>query len=476
MKRLKLNMFWKTFISITFILLAITVIAYVLLYCLLPYYYKEYKTNQFENYANQLIENLETSDISEEYKILTNFANEYYVSIIVREKDIDGNIIYDLTQTSSIAIEEEIIGSGNEELEWNEQANIQTNNSDSLNLIYKYNIKSQLRYLEIDVPLQPLNEAKDVIINIYPIAVLVCIILSLAFSCVFSYMYVRPIKKIRSATLEMTKLSPDVSIGVSSHDEIGELSHDINMLYQELKGTIDTLKIEIDKYTNSENKKLDFLRTVSHELKNPLASANALIEGIIYDVPPYNQNQKQYLMECKNFLEKAIDLTKESLNLSRYEYKEDECEKNLKDIVADVVRDYKVIIKSKQIIYSENISDNIKIITKINLFSKVLANIFSNAANYTDRYGKIETFTETDCDTIKLIITNTCKPLTSDELSRLFVPFNNLNNKSNNSNGLGLYIVKQLLLILHMRYEFVPTDGGNGMKFIIHLGSFSNFA
>ena len=146
--------------------------------------------------------------------------------------------------------------------------------------------------------LQPLDEAKDVIINIYPIAVLVCIIFSLAFSYIFSYMFVRPIRKIRKATLEMTKLSPDISITVSSHDEIGQLSRDINMLYQELKGTIDTLKIEIDKYTNSENKKIDFLRTVSHELKNPLASANALIEGIIYDVPPYNQNQKQYLLEC----------------------------------------------------------------------------------------------------------------------------------------------------------------------------------
>ena len=469
MKHLKLNMFWKTFISITFILLAITIIAYVLLYCLLPHYYEEYKSTQFKTYTNQLIESLETANISEEYNILTDFANEYHVSIIVRERDKNGKIIYDLSQTSSVAIEEEIIGSGNEELEWNEQANVQTDMSNNISLLFKYNINDQPRFLEIDVPLQPLNEAKDVIINIYPIAVLVCIILSLAFSYIFSYMFVRPIRKIRSATLKMTKLSPDVSIKVSSHDEIGELSHDINMLYQELKGTIDALKIEIDKYTNSENKKIDFLRTVSHELKNPLASANALIEGIIYDVPPYNQNQKQYLLECKTFLEKAIDLTKESLNLSRNEYKEDETERNLKDIVANIARDYKVIIKSKQIEYSENIPDNIKIITKINLFSKVLANIFSNAANYTDRYGKIEACVETENDTKKLIIANTCKPLTYDELNHLFVPFNNLNNKSHNSNGLGLYIVKQLLIILHLRYEFAPTEVGDGMKFIIYL-------
>ena len=281
-------------------------------------------------------------------------------------------------------------------------------------------------------------------------------------------MFVRPIRKIRKATLEMTKLSPDISITVSSQDEIGQLSRDINILYQELKGTIDTLKTEIDKYTNSENKKIDFLRTVSHELKNPLASANALIEGIIYDVPPYNQNQKQYLLECKTFLEKAIELTKESLNLSRYEYKEEKCEKDLKDVVADVACDYKVIIKSKQIEYSENIPNSIKIVTKINLFSKVLANIFSNAANYTNRYGKIEVFIETNNDSNKLIIANTCTPLTEDELSKLFIPFNN-NYDNDNSNGLGLYIVKQLLLILHMRYEFVPTKLGDGMKFVIYL-------
>lgn len=80
-------------------------------------------------------------------------------------------------------------------------------------------------------------------------------------------MFVRPIRKIRKATLEMTKLSPDISITVSSQDEIGQLSRDINMLYQELKGTIDTLKTEIDKYTNSENKKLTFLELFHMNLK-----------------------------------------------------------------------------------------------------------------------------------------------------------------------------------------------------------------
>lgn len=468
MKHFKLNIFWKTFISITFILLAITVIAYTLLYALLPHFYKEYKHDQFEEYASQLIENLETADVSDEYNILTDFANEYFVSIVVREQDKNGKIVYNLTQKSSVAVKDEIIDNGKEEIEWNEQIDSHTDKNNNLSLNFNYNIKNQLRFLEIDVTLQPLDEAKDVIINIYPIAVLVCIIFSLAFSYIFSYMFVRPIRKIRKATLEMTKLSPDISITVSSHDEIGQLSRDINMLYQELKGTIDTLKIEIDKYTNSENKKIDFLRTVSHELKNPLASANALIEGIIYDVPPYNQNQKQYLLECKTFLEKAIELTKESLNLSRYEYKEEECEKNLKDVVTAVAGDYKVIIKSKQIEYSENIPDSIKIVTKVNLFSKVLANIFSNAANYTNRYGKIEVFIETNNDSNKLIIANTCTPLTEDELSKLFIPFNN-NYDNDNSNGLGLYIVKQLLLILHMRYEFVPTKLGDGMKFVIYL-------
>lgn len=90
MKHFKLNIFWKTFISITFILLAITVIAYTLLYALLPHFYKEYKHDQFEEYASQLIENLETADVSDEYNILTDFANEYFVSIVVREQDKNG--------------------------------------------------------------------------------------------------------------------------------------------------------------------------------------------------------------------------------------------------------------------------------------------------------------------------------------------------------------------------------------------------
>ncbi len=59
------------------------------------------------------------------------------------------------------------------------------------------------------------------------------------------------------------------------------------------------------------------MRTISHELKNPLAAANALVEGMLYDIPPFNQNKEEYLAQCRSYLQKASDLAKETLQFSK---------------------------------------------------------------------------------------------------------------------------------------------------------------
>lgn len=258
-------------------------------------------------------------------------------------------------------------------------------------------------------------------------------------------------------------LEPHVQISNKSTDEIGLLSNDISQLYHQLHGTIITLEQEVSRYSDAENKKIEFLQSVAHEMKTPLASANALLEGIIYEVSPYHEDQKKYLEECREFLQKTIQLTKESLNLSE-QYKKPESVYNLAEIIKETSNLYGVIFMVKQLSYREDVPGNISILTKKHLLSKVLSNLFSNASSYTKPGGYVEV---TYCEGI-LTIFNTCEPLQAAQVNEIFKPLMT-QNTAEHATGLGLFIVKQLLRQLKIDFEFVPSTDGTGMAFRLWL-------
>ena len=481
MKRVKLNIFWKTFIITMIMMLFITLIAYTALYILLPGFYKNYKENQYNKLSVQFIERLEKAETElDERRILTDLLGETSASAINVFNE-DGAVFFNLSLhygiSSSLSEQDfengyshEITQDSNEEKEV--VVNISPEDVEILpfagdaRLEYIYFAQGQQRRLQITVALQPLNEAKEVIISIYPIAGLFCVVFSFILASIFSRSFVRPIRRIQKATSKMTLLEPEVVIPVTTEDEIGELSRDINNLYDELRGTIVALEKEKRVYTESENKKIDFLRTVSHELKTPLASANALIEGIIYDVPPYCNDTSKYLGECKLFLDKAIVLTKESLNLSP-DYSDKIESHNLSELIANVYPLYRVIAKSKQIEYFVDIPENLFVNTKIKMFSHALSNIFSNAVNYTSTNGRISAKYD---ERIKaLAVENTCIPLTKEELEDALLPFRTGEKRTDMSNGLGLYIIKQILNSLEIKFSFAPNEDGSGMKFTVFV-------
>ena len=469
MRKIKLNIFAKTLIISTIMLFIITMIAYMLIYALLPHFYKDYKLSQTEEIAKHLIDDLsKTNSEDQEKALLTKFVQNTSSTIVVVNEN--GEIFFQLSLMNSILLSqsntnhEEVVDK-HSFVEEDEVEIIKDVNEDKLsNLEYTYHTNSAVKRIYIQLTLQPLNEAKEVIISIYPFAGILSVGFSFILALLFSHSFAKPVRYIRKQTNKMINLESDAYIRIKSKDEIGELSVDINNLYTELRGTIIHLEKELQIFADTENQKIDFLRTLSHELKTPLASANALIEGIIYDVPPYCDNKVKYLVECKDFLDKAILLTKESLNLSPG-YNEEEIECNLKSIIQDLYESYRVILKSKQIQYIENISDDILVNTKVKLITIALSNIFSNAVNYTKVGGtlKIVYFEESKT----MIIENSCTPLSQEELNKIFLPFYSGNNKNELGNGLGLYIINQIFHVLKIDYKFETNSDGTGMQFII---------
>lgn len=463
MKNKRISIFWKFFVSALLVLVLMILTAYLLLYFLLPEFYGRYKENQCRESLTEVTEKAgAAASLAEETEILREFAVQNGVDLILQ--DADGNLLYDYYRDSRIVTD--IDSSAQKESEISVE--LKGDSGESLAVEESYTALGEQRHLIVSVPLQPLNEAKNVIADIYPLACAICVLCALLLAFLLSAVYVRPIRRIGKQTKKMAALEEGALIPAATQDEIGDLSRDINQLYTSLKGTIDALKAEIDKSSDAENRKLDFLRTVSHELKNPLASANALLQAIIYEVPPYDKNQKEYLQECSEMLEKAIRLVRESLTLSKEEYREPEEEFELGEMIGEILRGYQIILQSKQVTCRNSIDGEIRLRTRKNLLEKALSNILSNAVTYTPPGGEIRLYLQPQSPSGQsLIIENTCRPLTPEDLEKAFQPFHTCHSQAKTSNGLGLYIVSQLFALLHITYQFTAIE--DGMRFTIDL-------
>ena len=100
---------------------------------------------------------------------------------------------------------------------------------------------------------------------------------------------------------------------------------------------------------------------------------------------------------------------------------------------------------------------------------KVLSNLISNAVKYTEESGSIHIYTDQN----KLYIENTGKVLSEKELKKVFEIFYRSEIKDKNSlqdgNGLGLYVVKNILDLYGFSYDFKASAAG--MVFVIDLMS-----
>ncbi|OTN76389.1 hypothetical protein A5886_001466 [Enterococcus sp. 8G7_MSG3316] len=454
------TIFARTFLFSSSMLISVILIVFLLIYAFLPQFYMTYQTNQFQQQFQAKRSSLEQAlNVNEELSVLqqvTTFEDGQISFILSNET---GEILYEFNQMShgiNIVTSEQSLD--NEELSMTTEYL-----QDKLFLEMTYFVSEGQRYLQVFIPMHSLIQARKVIMNLYPWAALLSILFALVMAWIFSRWIVVPIKTIRHATADMALLKPDVRIELRRKDEIGDLSQEINTLYQEFCLTIRRLEQEKKDHIDTENKKIRFLQTVSHEMKTPLASANALLEGILYDVAPYATEPQYYLEECRMYLAKTIALAKESLQLSE-EFNEESKTYNLQQILQEVSSQYQIIFRSKQLSYEENIPDNIMITTKLAIFQRILSNLYSNAATHSDTGGMISLKVRNNC----LAITNTCQPLSNEELENVFTPLYT-KSKYPDSTGLGLTITHQLLNQLKLPYTFTPSEKDDGMMFCIFL-------
>lgn len=304
------------------------------------------------------------------------------------------------------------------------------------------------------------KDARDLSLQFLPYSIFFSFFFSIITAYIYSKMIVSPILDIKDVTNRMMNIDRQAELKVNSNDEIGDLKNQINILYQRLLGVIDDLDEKNKAMLELEKKKVEFLRATSHELKTPLSSLNVILENMRYNIGKYKDRDK-YLDESLQIVDNLSKMIIEIISLSSlHELEEIDSHSPIKTSVEEVVSEYEILQKEKAINLQVNISNQISTMSPFAL-KKVLTNLYGNAIKYTFENGLIKIYNENIENREYLVVENTGPTMTKEEIEDSFNLF--YSNDNDKGNGLGLFIIKNILEKYDKDYKFISTD--DGMKF-----------
>ncbi len=415
MKNLKI--FPKMFLQI-FTALALTVLfIHFMVFLIFPKTYLEDRKQEINKKANEISKTLINKDLGYVTQSLDFYSNNNDIKAYVKNKNNDNGLqikeIIDFDKKSdnnSLIIEEREI-------------TINTGEKISLQFVSTADMK---------------KDAKNLSLRFLPFSLFISMFFSAIISLIYAKLINNNIQEIKQVTDKMMTMDKKARLEVDSTNEIGQLKVQINDLYTTLLHSIDDLESKNEEIIKLEKLKYDFFRGASHELKTPVASLKIILQNMKYNIGKY-KNRDLYIDESLKIIDGLSHSISQILTLSSIEnLKNDEENVKILPILNDIINKQEVIANQKHITIDNQIADE-KIFIGKSALKIILSNVIGNAVKYTDEYGLITI--KSDDEWFEVI--NTCKKASELDTTKVFDVNCDLNKE--NSNGLGLYIVGNLL-------------------------------
>lgn len=412
MKNLKI--FPKICIQTFSVIAIIVLFIHLFVYLIFPRTYLDVRKEEIYTKANEITENLNGK--SEDYieQALDFYSNTNEIKAFIKknaasnEVEIKNDLNVDLKSSNNSLIIEE------------RKLKLDTGKTIRLQFVSTADMQSQ---------------AKNLSLQFLPYS----LILSLCFSAIVSFVYAKSIKnyvvEIKRVTDQMMALDKKARLEIDSNDEIGQLKAQINDLYETLLDSISNLELKNKEILRLEKIKYNFFKGASHELKTPLASLKIILENMKYNVGKY-KNRDVYIDDCIDLVDHLTKSIQQILSVYSIEnLKDDEEIVCIKNELSRVLQKYDVLIHQKELRIQNDVKDETMYIGKTAL-NIILSNLISNAINYTYEKGMIQIGIEQD----------------------YFYIQNKQDSTQPKGNGLGLYIVRNLLDNYKMKYEVIEGE------------------
>ncbi|MED2835982.1 HAMP domain-containing sensor histidine kinase [Bacillus wiedmannii] len=346
---------------------------------------------------------------------------------------------------------------------------IQTMDYEKNDIKYKLLIKpikekdGSVTYIYAMASLQPVDEAVQMVQDYYIYIIAFVVVLIFLASFYYSKQIAKPLLKINDTTKKIAHLDFTEQIPITSKDEIGDLSKNINVLSNKLHSHIGQLEQDIEKERKLENTRREFISGVSHELKTPLSIMKSCISILKDGVAEHKK--EYYFQAMEREVDKMDTLILDMLELAKFEsgtYKMKMDSFYIDTVIEDICEHLSVDIEKKELHVHKNIC-SFEVVANQSRIEQVIVNFITNAIRYTPNKEDIIISTIDEKDRIKVCIENKGTHIEEEQLDKIWDRFYRVDaarQRSQGGTGLGLAISKNILELHDAEYGAENTEDG----------------
>lgn len=280
-----------------------------------------------------------------------------------------------------------------------------------------------------------------------------------------------PVKKLVSASKELTKGNLDTKVERTSNDELGELAEAYNAMAAALKERDEKLR-EFTRKKIMESEKLALIGQlaagVAHELNNPLQGIVAYSHLLLEEMPD-EEPRRVPIQKIVNQANRCREIIRGLLDFSR-QRKPDKTVCSVNAILNDCV----ALVENQALFHDIQIVEEFEqsvpmVVIDPSQIERVFMNMIINAAQAMEKGGQLSLKTryEANSKTVEIEFTDTGHGINPENIEKVFDPFFTTKDVGHGV-GLGLAISYGIVKE-HKGTILVESELGKGTTFIVRL-------
>lgn len=295
--------------------------------------------------------------------------------------------------------------------------------------------------------------------------ILAILISNMIFRIIIRQELVVPLQKIRTGMNRIRHGDYDYRIEYEENDPMYELYDDFNEM------AVETKRFAVRENQMDERRR-QLLLSISHDLRSPMTSIIAYVQGLLDGIAQDEQKRHQYLevIRAKSLeIDRMVNRLFTYAKLDSKEYILDTQSIDIGEYMEEYVMLASREYEKKNFRIQLNLVSSARILADTDMFNRICTNLIENAYKYNDKENGVMKITvKSGKYHVKISFADNGPGVNADEISNLWDIFYRTDQARKNpgqSNGIGLAIVKKAVEMMEGKVE--AKNGKNGGLTII---------
>jgi signal transduction histidine kinase len=237
----------------------------------------------------------------------------------------------------------------------------------------------------------------------------------------------------------------EARVTVKGRDEMAALASAFNDMAAQLE-------MAAQKQRELDSLRRDLIAWVGHDLRTPLASIRAIVEGLADGVIEDPQTVTRYLQTAQRdirSLSALIDDLFEMAQLDAGEIPLDRQPSSLVDLISDTLESFSALAAQRGVALEGEAASGIDPVNMdTQKIGRALANLLSNALRHTPPGGTARVYAFPEGNRVRIVVSDTGEGVDADDMPHIFKQFyrgEKSRSRATGGAGLGLAIVKRIV-------------------------------